>query len=66
MMIGMPRNVAYQEKVPAKPRSMLPTTSPPVRATIVGYTSARPIAMPVNSFILNFLEAVYAKMTGRK
>ena len=58
MMTGMPRNVVYQENVPATPRLTLPRTSPPVSATIVGYTRAMPIAMPVNSLILNFFAAV--------
>jgi len=36
MMMGSPRAVAYHENVPATPRSMLPSASPEVRATIVG------------------------------
>ena len=58
MMSGRPRNVVYQEKVPAKPSSTEPTTSPEVSATMVGYTRAKAMAMPLNSLILNFLAAV--------
>ncbi len=36
MMIGRPKNVAYQENVPSTPRLTVPRTSPEVRATIVG------------------------------
>ena len=66
MMMGMPKNVAYQENVPAKPRSTEPRTSPEVSATMVGYTRANAMAMALNSLMRNFLAALYASTTGRK